>query len=142
PARTYALTEVFAGLRSPVRQGHGYFVAAPPKELHLDPAQQAALEVRGPFFIDHGWSFGPDQDLVPFVWDPASGGQPRFSEAEALTDYDSGSFGLAAVAAPDAESQAQVYTLLGRAIVCVHQANRELLPEWLDAQGPHSREAF
>src|SRR5439155_22150920 len=59
-----------------------------------------------------------------------------------LTDYDSGSFGLAAVSAPTAESQAQLYTVLARAIVDVHRGNRDLLAEWLDAQGPSSREAF
>src|SRR5205814_5586611 len=133
---------IFASLRYPVPTNHDYFVAAPPAALDLDSTQAHALEVREPFFVDHGWSFGPNQDLVPFVWDRSSGGQPRFSEAEALTDYDSGSFGLAAVSAPTAEGQAQVYKVLGQAIVHVHQANRDLLAEWLDGQGSSSRHAF
>lgn len=142
PARAYGLTEIFASLRNPVFTRHDYFVAAPPDTLHLDPAQLRALEVRAPFFVDHGWSFGPNQDLVPFVWDRGSGGQPRFSEAESLTDYDSGSFGLAAVSAPTPETQAQLYRVLTRAIVSVHQSNPNLLDEWLDAQGASSHEAF
>src|SRR5438309_11083470 len=109
PARTYRLEELFGGLRSQVHSQHEYFVARPPKSLALEPEHLQALEVRAPFFIDHGWSFGPNPDLVPFVWDRSSGGQPRFSEAEALTDYDAGSFGLAAVSAPTAETQAQFY---------------------------------
>jgi hypothetical protein len=80
--------------------------------------------------------------VVPFVWDSRSGGQPRFSEAEELTDYDSGLFGLASVSAPVAQGQAQIYTLLALAILDVHRANRDLLAEWLDSQGSSSRRAF
>ena len=103
------LTEIFASLRNPCSHRTTTTSSQPRRPLDLDPAQMRALEVREPFFVDHGWSFGPNQDLVPFVWDRTSGGQPRFSEAEALTDYDSGSFGLAAVSAPTAESQAQAH---------------------------------
>ena len=142
PERSYALVDFFEGLRSPVRQDHEFFVGAPPRALALDRAQQQALEVRAPFFIDHGWSAGPDRRLVPFVWDPKSGGQQRFSEAEALTDYDSGLVGLSAVSAPTGAAQAQLFTVLARTIVGVHRGNRELLPEWFAAQGASSREIF
>ncbi len=139
--QAYTLGEIFGSLRYPVPADHDYFVASP-SSLDLDPADYGALEIRAPFFVDHGWSFGPDPDIVPFVWDRAVGGQPRFSEAEALTDYDSGLVGLAAVSAPDAESQAELYRMLSAAIVRIHAANRELLPEWFAAQGPSSAEAF
>jgi hypothetical protein len=142
PERDYTLTEVFGSLRYPIRTDHDYFVAEVPAELDFDRAQLPALEVRSAFFVDHGWSFGPDQALVPFVWDPRVGGQHRFSEAEALTDYDSGLVGLAAMSADPASQQAQLYALLARAILMVHQANRDLLPEWLDAQGDSSKSAF
>jgi len=142
PDRTYQLEDLFAGLRSPVRTDHDYFVAAPPAAFALDAATRPTLEIRAPFFIDHGWSFGPDRDVAPFVWDRASGGQARFSEAEALTDYDSGHFGLVAVSAPDAASQARLYGIVARAIVDIHRADRELLAEWFDAQGPSSSGAF
>jgi hypothetical protein len=142
PARPYGLVEFFEGVRSPVREDHDYFVASPPATLQLDPEQRRALEVRAPFFIDHGWSAGPDRNLVPFVWDPKSGGQHRFSEAESLTDYDSGLVGLSAVSAPTGKDQAQLFTVLTRAIVDVHRGNRDLLPEWFEAQGPASREIF
>ncbi|MBM2811628.1 MAG: Cell wall anchor protein [Chloroflexi bacterium] len=125
-----------------MREDHDYFVAAPPRALLIDATQLRRLEVRRPFFIDHGWSFGPDRDLVPFVWDDRVGGEPRFSEAEALTDYDSGSLGLAAMSAPTAESQVQLYRVLGQAIIQVHQNNRDLLAEWFDAQGASSADAF
>jgi hypothetical protein len=139
---TFTLEDLFAGLRSPVYPGHDYFVENPPATLELDPATLRSLEIRTPFFIDHGWSFGPDPDVVPFVWDRASGGQPRFSEAEALTDYDSGHFGLVAVSAPDATSQARLYRVLAKAIVNTHLADRDLLSEWFEAQGPSSSGAF
>lgn len=142
PERSYPLSEIFGGLRHPVRDDHDYFVPAPPRTLSLDATQLHGLEVRKAFFIDHGWSFGPDRDLVPFVWDDRVGGEPRFSEAEALTDYDSGSLGLAAMSAPTAESQVQLYRVLGVAIIQVHQNNRDLLAEWFDAQGPSSADAF
>jgi hypothetical protein len=80
--------------------------------------------------------------VVPFVWDEGSGGQARFSEAEAFTDYDSGHFGLAAVSAPSAESQAQLYALLAQGILDVHLANRSLLAEWFAGQGAASEEIF
>jgi hypothetical protein len=140
--RSYDLVELFASFRSPVRGDHDYFVASPPAAFALDPAQLQALEVRAPFFVDRGWSVGPNRDLVPFVWDPRSGEQPRFSEAEAFTDYDSGHFGLAAVSAPTAETQAQLYAVLARAILDVHLANRSLLDEWFEGQGSASREIF
>jgi hypothetical protein len=136
------VAELFGNLRSPVPAGHDYFVAAPPETLALSPEQLRALEVRAPFFVDHGWSFGPNERLVPFVWDRGSGGQSRFSEAESLTDYDSGSFGLAAVSAPTAEAQAQLYAVMAQAIVDIHRANRDLMEEWLEAQRPTSHEAF
>jgi hypothetical protein len=142
PGRSSTLAEVFDSLKYPVRTDHEYFVAAPPEALELDPTQLRGLEVRKPFFVDHGWSFGPDQDLVPFVWDPRVGGQPRFSEAEALTDYDSGLLGLAAMSAPTAQSQAQLYAVLAQAIMDVHRSNRDLLGEWFDGQGPSSGNAF
>jgi hypothetical protein len=142
PSQTHTLEEIFGGLRSPVRADHDYFVAAPPPEFELSAADLGTLEIRALFFIDHGWSFGPDRHIVPFVWDQASGGQHRFSEAEALTDYDSGHFGLVAVSAPDSASQAELYRIIGRAIVAVHRANRQLLEEWFDAQGPSSAGAF
>src|SRR5581483_4325290 len=72
----------------------------------------------------------------------ASGGQHRFSEAEAFTDYDSGHFGLAAVSAPSAAGQAQLYMLLARGIVDVHVANRSLMSDWFAAQGPASSRIF
>jgi hypothetical protein len=140
--RTYALAEVFGGLQYPVRMDHDYFVPTPPKALELTASQLQALEVRAPFFVDHGWSFGPDRHLVPFVWDPRAGGQHRFSEAEALTDYDSGLFGLASICAPTPDGQAQLYAVLAHAILEVHRSNRDLLAEWLDAQGPSSSSAF
>jgi hypothetical protein len=141
-SRSYDLVELFASFRSPVSGDHDYFVAAPPAALALAPAQLRALEVREPFFVDRGWSVGPNRDLVPFVWDRRSGEQPRFSEAEAFTDYDSGHFGLAAVSAPTAETQAQLYVVLARAILDVHLANRSLMDEWFEGQGPASREIF
>jgi hypothetical protein len=142
PAPTYTLEEVFGSLGYPAMTDHDYFVAAPPAALTLDPSTLSALEVRAPFFVDHGWSFGPDANIVPFVWDNRAGGQPRFSEGEALTDYDSGLVGLAAVSGDDATAQAQLYRVLSQAIVEVHRADRELLAEWLDAQGPSSHDAF
>ncbi len=142
PGRGYTLAEVFGGLRYPVRTDHDYFVAEPPESLDLAPAQLRALEVRASFFVDHGWSFGPDREIVPFVWDPRVGGQPRFSEAEALTDYDSGLLGLASMSASTSQDQAQLYALLTRAILMVHRSNRDLLAEWFDGQGPASRNAF
>lgn len=141
-ARSYALAEAFGLLQHPVAADHDCFVAAPPVALDLSAPQLKALEVRSPFFVDHGWSFGPDRDLVPFVWDPRVGGQHRFTEAEALTDYDSGLLGLASVSAATGESQARLYALLARAILAVHRSNPELLTEWLHAQGPSSRQAF
>ena len=140
--RTYAFTELFESFRSPVRGGHDYFVESPPSSLQLDPAQLRALEVRAPFFIDRGWSASPNRELVPFVWDPGSGGQPRFQEAEAFTDYDSGHFGLAAVSAPTGATQAELYALMAKAIVDVHRANRALMDEWFEAQGPASQNIF
>ena len=142
PERSYTLAALFAGLRNPVPAVHDYFVASPPESLALDVVKLQELEVRAPFFVDHGWSFGPDERLVPFVWDPRSGGQPRFSEAEELTDYDSGLFGLASVSAPTAEAQAQLYGVMARVILDVHRANRDLLAEWLESQGSSSRSAF
>ena len=142
PERGYTLAEVFASLRYPVHADHDYFVTAPPEQLALDPTRLRALEVRSPFFVDHGWSFGPDRELVPFVWDPRVGGQPRFSEAEALTDYDSGLLGLASMSASTPEGQAQLYALLARAILNVHRSNRDLLAEWFDGQGSSSSSAF
>lgn len=142
PGRSYTLAAVFDGLRHPVREDHDYFVAHPSEVLSLDAAQLKGLEVRAPFFVDHGWSFGPDRDVVPFVWDQRSGGQPRFSEAEELTDYDSGLFGLASVSAPTPQGQAQLYTLLALAILDVHRANRGLMAEWFEGQGTSSRRAF
>jgi hypothetical protein len=142
PARAYPLADVFGRPRNPVYPNHEYFVAEPPDALALDADQLRALGVRAPFFVDHGWSFGPNPDLVPFVWDRASGGQRRFSEAESLTDYDAGSFGLAAVSAPTAEAQAQLYRVLTHGILDVHRADRELLAEWWAAQGTSSRDAF
>lgn len=142
PGRSYTLAAVFDGLRHPVREDHDYFVAHPPDVVPLDAAQLSGLEVRAPFFVDHGWSFGPDRDVVPFVWDSRSGGQPRFSEAEELTDYDSGLFGLASVSASTSQHQAQLYALLARAILDVHRANRGLLAEWFEGQGRSSRRAF
>jgi hypothetical protein len=140
--RVYGFVELFESFRSPVRGGHDYFVESPPASLTLDPAQLRALEVRAPFFIDRGWSASPNQDLVPFVWDPGSGGQPRFQEAEAFTDYDSGHFGLAAVSAPTGAAQAQLYAVLAQAIVDVHRANRSLMAEWFEAQGAASQHIF
>jgi hypothetical protein len=138
----YGFVELFESFRAPVRGGHDYFVESPPSSLSLGPAQLRALEVRAPFFIDRGWSASPNQELVPFVWDPASGGQPRFSEAEAFTDYDSGHFGLAAVSAPTGAAQAQLYAVLAQAIVDVHRANRSLMSEWFEAQGTGSQRIF
>ena len=140
--RTYAFPDLFESFHTPVRGGHEYFVESPPTSLALDPAQLRALEVRAPFFIDRGWSASPNRDLVPFVWDPYSGGQPRFSEAEAFTDYDSGHFGLAAVSAPTGSAQAQLYAVMAQAIVDVHRANRSLMAEWFEAQGPGSQRIF
>jgi hypothetical protein len=142
PSRSYGLVELFDSFRSPVRSDHDYFVASPPAALALDRVQLQALEVREPFFVDRGWSVGPNRDVVPFVWDPKSGGQPRFSEAEAFTDYDSGHFGLAAVSAPTGQAQAQLYAVLAQGIVEVHRANRSLLDEWFAGQGPASQEIF
>ena len=142
PGRSYTLSEVFGRLQYPVRSDHDYFVAAPPEALTLDGAQLQALEVRAPFFVDQGWSFGPNRDLVPFVWDQRVGGQPRFSEAEALTDYDSGLMGLASMSAPAAPTQAKLYALFAQAILDVHASNRDLLSEWFDGQGDSSRGAF
>jgi len=142
PARAYSLTDVFGIPRNPVYPNHEYFVAEPPDALALDADQLQTLGVRAPFFVDHGWSFGPNPDLVPFVWDRASGGQRRFSEAESLTDYDAGSFGLAAVSAPTAEAQGQLYRVLAQAIVDVHQGSPDLLAEWWAAQGTSSHDAF
>lgn len=142
PERSHELAEVFGSLRYPVDGDHDYFVARPPEVLSLDPGQLQTLEVRKPFFVDHGWSFGPDRDVVPFVWDARVGGQPRFSEAEALTDYDSGLLGLAAMSAPTAESQARLYTIVSEAILDVHRSNRDLLTEWFDRQGASSSNAF
>lgn len=142
PERGYTLAEVFGSLRYPARADHDYFVAAPPEALDLTPSQLRALEVRAPFFVDHGWSFGPDRELVPFVWDPSVGGQPRFSEAEALTDYDSGLLGLASMSASTPQGQAQLYALLTRAILSVHRSHRDLLAEWFDGQGSSSSSAF
>lgn len=142
PSQEYVLAALFAGVRSPVQTRHDYFVPAPPSALRLDATQLQALEVRAPFFVDHGWSFGPNPEVVPFVWDDPSGGQPRFSQAEALTDYDAGSFGLAAVSAPTPEAQAQLYGVMAQVILDVHHANRDLLAEWLEGQGESSREAF
>ena len=139
---TYPLEGLFAGLRSPVGRDHDYFIATPPTGFALDAVSRAPLEIRAPFFVDHGWSFGPDRAIVPFVWDRASGGQARFSEAEALTDYDSGHFGLVAVSAPDAASQAELYGIVGHAIVDIHRADRDLLGDWFAAQGPSSSGAF
>src|SRR5579871_2509671 len=139
---SYGLEELFDSFLSPLRSNHEYFVAAPPAALVLEPAQLRALEVREPFFVDHGWSAGPNRALVPFVWDPRSGGQPRFSEAEAFTDYDSGHFGLAAVSAPTARDQAQLYALIAQGILDVHRANRSLLSEWFASQGAASRDIF
>jgi len=138
---TFTLDAVFGRLGYPVRADHDYFVDEPPAALDLDASSLRALEVRAPFFVDHGWSFGPNSDLVPFVWDRSVGGQARFSEGEALTDYDSGLFGLCSVSAP-ADEQAQLYRTVGRSIVDVHRANRELLGEWLEAQGSSSTDAF
>jgi len=141
-SRSYPLVELFGRLRSPVHGGHAYWVEAPPARLELDPSQLSALEVREPFFVGNGRSMGPNRDVVPFVWDPESGFQDRFSEAESYTDYDSGHLGLAAVSAPTGEAQAQLYVLIARAILQVHRANRALLGEWFDAQGPNSTEVF
>ena len=66
---TFTLEGLFAGLRSPVRPDHDYFVSAPPAAFELDAASRPPLEIRAPFFVDHGWSFGPDRNVVPFVWD-------------------------------------------------------------------------
>jgi len=142
PGRTYTLEEVFGSLGYPAMTDHDYFVADPPAPLALDPSALSALEVRAPFFVDHGWSFGPDANIVPFVWDNRAGGQPRFSEGEALTDYDSGLVGLAAVSGADARPQAQLYRVLAQAIIEVHRADRALLAAWPDAQGQSSRDAF
>jgi len=142
PERGYTLAEVFGSLRYPVRADHDYFVAVLPEGLDLNPTQLRALEVRAPFFVDHGWSFGPDRQIVPFVWDPRVGGQQRFSEAEALTDYDSGLVGLASMSASTPQGQAHLYGLLARAILMVHRSNRDLLAEWFDGQGPASGNAF
>lgn len=142
PVRTYTLEEVFGSLHHPIGSEHDYFIALPPTKPELDGSALAELEVRAPFFVDHGWSFGPDSDLVPFVWDPGVGGQHRFSEGEALTDYDSGLVGLSAVSAPDGAGQAQLYRVLAQTIVDVHRVNRQLLPEWLESQGPSSKGAF
>jgi hypothetical protein len=139
---SYDFAELFDSFRSPVWSDHEYFVTSPPAALALDRTQLRALEVREPFFVDRGWSVGPSRDLVPFVWDRNSGGQPRFSEAEAFTDYDSGHFGLTAVSAPTGVTQAQLYAVLAQAIVDVHLANRSLLDEWFAGQGPTSRETF
>src|SRR5206468_11796612 len=119
-----------------------YFIADPSPDLRLTPEELKALEVRAPFFVDSGRWLGPNQRLVPFVWDDDVGGQPRFSEAEGLTDYDAGSFGLAAVCAADPTGQAAVYALLTRGILAVHRSNPELLSEWLAAQGPLSTSLF
>ncbi len=140
--RTYDLAELFDSFRTPVYTEHDYFVASPPAGLALDAAQLQALEVREPFFVENGWSVSPNRSLVPFVWDQPSGGQRRFSEAEAFTEYDSGHFGLAAVSAPDGKTQAQLYVVLAQAIVDVHRANRSLMAEWFEGQGPSSRDVF
>src|SRR5438067_1433472 len=142
PAQTYTLEAIFGSLECPVRSEHDYFVETPPSDLQVDAVALKALEIRAPFFVDHGWSFGPDEHVVPFVWEPRIGGQARFSEGEALTDYDSGLVGLASVSAPDAETEARLYRVLGQAIVRTHQADPALLAEWLEAQGPASRHAF
>jgi len=134
--------ELFESFRSPVRGGHEYFVESPPASLSLTPSQLRALEVRAPFFIDRGWSASPNRDLVPFVWDPDSGGQQRFSEAEAFTDYDSGHFGLAAVSAPTGAAQPQLYAVLAGSIVEVHPPNRPLMAEWFAAQAQASQNIF
>ena len=47
-----------------------------------------------------------------------------------------------AVSAPDAASQAQLYGIVGRAIVDIHRSDRELLEEWFESQGPSSSGAF
>src|SRR5438128_2446446 len=64
-SRSYGFAELFDSFRSPVFTDHDYFVASPPKTLVLDAPQLQALEVREPFFVDHGWSAGPNRELVP-----------------------------------------------------------------------------
>lgn len=128
--------------RYPVVPGHGYFVANPPESIELTPDQLASLELRAPFFVDSGMWLGPDRRVVPFVWDDDVGGQPRFSEAEGLTDYDAGSFGLAAVCGATPTDQAKVYAALARGILAVHRANPALLGDWLTAQGDLSASLF
>src|SRR5439155_15967903 len=81
PDQTYSLADIFGSLHYPIPDAHDYFVATRPSSIELQPSDYRALEVRAPFFVDHGWAFGLDPDIVPFVWDRAAGGQPRFSEA-------------------------------------------------------------
>jgi hypothetical protein len=142
PEPTFLLTDLFGRLRSPVYSGHTYFVENPPERLDLNADQLRALEVREPFFVGNGWSMGPNRAVVPFVWDPQSGRQARFSEAESYTDYDSGHLGLVAVSAPTGETQAKLYVLVARAILDVHRANRALLGEWFDGQVGGSADVF
>lgn len=138
------LEEMFTSLPSPVIEGHKYFVEKPPEDIRLTKEEMTSLESRVPFFVKEGDLIKAREEAVPFVWDPVVGIEknPRFKEAEDLTQGDSGLLALAANSARTPQEQARLYRALSKSVIGIHENNPELLKEWYKAQDEFSINVF
>ncbi len=129
----------------PTDRTNEFYVTSPPASLNLTPQELQALELRAPFFINirqnpnnpRSWSWNTNRRVVPHVRYGADGDEPqqRFVNAEHATNGDSGMFALAAMSSPDPQRQAQLYRDLADVVLKAHENNKELLKQWIHAQG-------
>lgn len=151
----HAVVQVFEGLTPKAKpEENPYWIAGEvpadfAEKLTDEQVNELAFNPQKPLFLNVKYENTPQgkmlhRQLNREVFDPAYSLKEnrRFTNAELLTENDSGLFALAAASAETPEKQAVLYRQLGETVLRAHSLNPKLLESFLKAQTEGSLEAL